>query len=146
MKLLVNLMNTLHLFQSVLNTCNTDNTSITDDLLNIYEFIEDKAPENVRFHIPPITSPQVFEFIRKLDPVKATGLDGVGPRILKLAAEILSPSIAALVNKSLYTGQFPNQLQMAKVFPIFKSTAPFLFYPPYPKYSRNMLINIPLVI
>ena len=104
-----------------LNTRNTDNTSITDDLLNIYEFIEDKAPENVRFHIPPITSPQVFEFIRKLDLVKATGLDGVGPRILKLAAEILSSSIAALINKSLYTGQFPNQLKMAKVFPIFKS-------------------------
>ena len=54
----------------------------------------------MRFHIPPITSPQVFEFIRKLDPVKATGLDGVGPQILKLAAEILSSSIAALINKS----------------------------------------------
>ena len=33
--------------------------------LNIYEFTEDKVPENVRFHISPITSPQVFEFIRK---------------------------------------------------------------------------------
>ena len=51
-------------------------------LLNICEFIEDKVPENVRFHIPPITLPQVFEFIHKLDPVKATGLDSVGPRIL----------------------------------------------------------------
>ena len=33
-----------------LNTCNTDNTLIAGDLLNIYEFIEDKVPENVRFH------------------------------------------------------------------------------------------------
>ena len=72
-------------------------------------------------HIPPITSLQVFEFIRKLNPVKATGFDGVGPRMLKLVAEILSPSIAALINKSLYTGLFSNQLKMAKVFPIFKS-------------------------
>ena len=53
--------------------------------------------------------------------MKATGLDGLGRRILKLAAEILSPSFAALINKSLNTGQFPKQLKMAKVFPIFKS-------------------------
>ena len=75
----------------------------------------------MRFDIPPITLPEVFEFIRKLDPVKATGLDGVGPRILKLAAEILSPIIVVLINKILNTGQFSNQLKMAKVFPIFKS-------------------------
>ena len=75
----------------------------------------------MEFQIPHITTSQVSEFINKLDPSKATGLDGVGPRILKLACDVLSPNSALLINKSLQTGQFPNKLKMAKVFPIFKS-------------------------
>ena len=61
------------------------------------------------------------EFIRKLDPGKSTGLDGVGPRILKMACDIISPSIAARINKSITSGSFPNQLKQAKVYPIFKN-------------------------
>ena len=80
-------------------------------------------PENTLFQIPLITSSQVSQFIRKLDPGKATGLDGIGPRILKLACHIISPSIADLINKSITTGHFPNQLKIAKGFPIFKNGA-----------------------
>ena len=58
-----------------------------------------------------------------MDSSKATGLDGLGPRILKLAVNCLSPSIAALIIKSLATGQFPYQLKQAKIFPIFKGGA-----------------------
>ena len=100
---------------------NTESTSISDDILNINYFVRDKVRVNVEFQIPHITTSQVSEFINKLDPSKATGLDGVGPRILKLACGVLSPSIALLINKSLQTGQFPNKLKMAKVFPIFKN-------------------------
>ena len=35
-----------------------------------------------------------------LDPSKATGLDGLGPKIIKLSSCILSPIIAALINKN----------------------------------------------
>ena len=80
-------------------------------------------PENTLFQIPLITSSQVSQFIHKLDPGKATGLDGIGPRILKMACDIISPSIADLINKSITTGHFPNQLKIAKVFPIFKNGA-----------------------
>ena len=73
------------------------------------------------FKSPHTTTSQVSEFINNLDPSKATGLDGVVPRIPKLACDVLSPSIALLINKSLQTGQFPNKLKMAKLFPIFKS-------------------------
>ena len=51
---------------------------------------------------------------------KATGLDGLGPRIIKLAVDSLSPSIARLINKSIETGVFPSQLKIAKVYPVFK--------------------------
>ena len=37
--------------------------------------------------------------------------------------DIISPSIAALINKSIISGHIPNQLKKAKVFLIFKNGA-----------------------
>ena len=51
------------------------------------------------------------------------GLDNIGPRILKLAANALAPSLLYIVNKSLITGEFPCSWKEAKVKPLFKSGA-----------------------
>ena len=82
--------------------------------------ISSKISIDIFFRIPKITVNQVAEFINGLNPAKATGLDVIGPRILKLASTVLSPSITALINKSIETATFPNQLKMAKVYPIHK--------------------------
>ena len=95
-----------------------DIDTIEPDKLKNY--VNSKVPENVSFQIPYITSEQVLSFINKLDPTKATGVDGLGPKIIKLAANILSPSIAMLINKSVLTGTFPSELKNAKVYPIHK--------------------------
>ena len=60
-------------------------------------------------------------FIENLDSTKATGLDVLGPRLLKIIQNIISPSIAAIINKSLTSGKFPNKLKIGKVFPMFKN-------------------------
>ena len=100
-----------------------DNIIQADDHSNLIHYINNKVPAGTSFQIPPITSSQVGNFIRNLDPGKATGLDGIGPRILKMSCDIISPSNAALRNKSIISGHFPNQLKIAKVFPIFKNGA-----------------------
>ena len=46
--------------------------------------------------------------------------DGLGLRIIKMAARGLSPSIALLINERIKTGKFPTQLKSAKVIPICK--------------------------
>ena len=91
-----------------------DNTIQADDHSILINYINNKVPAGTSFQIPPITSSQVANFIRNLDPRKATGLDGTGPRILKMSCHIISPSIAALINKSIIGGHFPNQLKIAK--------------------------------
>ena len=90
------------------------------DVTELKRFINSKIPGEVHFYIPPITNEQVASFIHTLDTSKATGLDGIGPRIIKMAIHSICPSIAALINKSLRIGKFPCQLKLAKVFPIFK--------------------------
>ena len=93
------------------------------DTDKIRNFVNSKVSRDTSFNMPFITTEQVTSYINKLDSSKATGLDTLGPRILKLAVNCLSPSIAALINKSLATGQFLSQLKRAKIFPIFKGGA-----------------------
>ncbi|MEW8544984.1 MAG: reverse transcriptase family protein [Candidatus Thiodiazotropha sp.] len=93
------------------------------DLTKLNSFINNNVPNNIYFNIPYITTEQVSSYICALDPTKATGLDGVGPKIIKMAVSSLSPIIAALINKSIHSGVFPCQMKCAKVFPIFKSGA-----------------------
>ena len=109
-------------FTSVSTILNNENSSNDYDvnISNLNQFINDKIPSDVYFNIPFVTSEQVHSYIRALDPSKATGLDGLGPKIFKLAINSLSPIIAILINKSIHTGQFPNEMKCAKVFPIFK--------------------------
>ncbi|MCG7877652.1 MAG: reverse transcriptase family protein [Candidatus Thiodiazotropha endolucinida] len=111
-------------FATVSQRLNTNSNALPqDDYSKLVDYINCKVPEDIYFKIPLITTSQVSQFIHKLDPAKATGLDGIGPRILKLVCNIISPSITDLINKSIQTGLFPNQLKMAKVLPIFKTGA-----------------------
>ena len=58
--------------------------------------------------------------INSLDSSKATGLDGIGPKIIKLAKNCLSPVIADLINKIINSRSFPSQMKNAKIYPIYK--------------------------
>ena len=91
------------------------------DFKHIKEFVDSKVPTNESFSIPNINNAFVLNFLKSLDVTKATGLDCIGPRILKIAPEILSPSISYIINKSLTSGSFPQPWKEAKISPIFKN-------------------------
>ena len=108
-------------FASVCNQFNFGNDPANHpDLNKLKTYVESKIPSHVDFTVPYITPEEVNAFLHALDPTKATGIDGLGPRILKMAANILSPSIASLINKSIQTSSFPSHLKAAKIFPIHK--------------------------
>ena len=109
-------------FASIGEYINTNNViTSAPDLTMLEAYISSKIPLDIFFRIPKITANQVAEFINVLNPAKATGLDGTEPRILKLASTALSPSITALISKSIETATFPGQLKMAKLYPIHGS-------------------------
>ena len=56
-----------------------------------------------------------------MDVTKATGQDGIGSRLLKIAPNALTPSITYMINKSIESGVFPGRWKNAKVDPIFKA-------------------------
>ena len=50
----------------------------------------------------------VRNFFKNLNVNKSTGLDNIGPKILKISANIIAPSHVYIINKNFCNGSFPN--------------------------------------
>ena len=68
---------------------------------DLQEHISQKIPDNVIFELPEIDENFVFRYLSTLDVSKATGLDGIGPKMLKLSSGIITKSITYIVNKCI---------------------------------------------
>ena len=64
---------------------------------------------------------KVLKVIKKLSSFKATGLDGLSTKILKIASPMVSQSLTFLFNIIIATGNFPTEWKKARVSPLFKA-------------------------
>ena len=64
---------------------------------------------------------EIFNLLNQLNPNKATGVDCLKARVLKLCAPAIAGSLTRLFNKCIGTGEFPAGFKDAKVVPIFKA-------------------------
>ena len=53
--------------------------------------------------------------LHNLDISKATGLDQLGPRLLKMSAGVIASTITRIINLSIKNGVFPDTWKHAKV-------------------------------
>lgn len=83
-------------------------------------------PSGVRVHGLPtmeglrIDTDGVLKLLKELNPNKATGPDGISPRLLKEAADIVAAPLRNIFQKSLQTSSVPDDWRRANVTPIFK--------------------------
>ena len=90
---------------------------------DIQEHIGQKIPDNVIFELPEIDEIFVLGSYHSLDVSQATGLDGIGPKMLNLSSGIITKKITYIVNKCILCGHFPDSWKQVKVGPLFKSGA-----------------------
>ena len=81
------------------------------------------TPTDKVFSLQNTNVNKVYKLLKKLDAKKATALDKIPRKLLKLAADIVSPSLTHIFNESMRTGIFPSEWQLAKVSPIFRKGA-----------------------
>ena len=62
----------------------------------------------------------VLKILKSLNPNKSTGPDGITSRIIKETAEIAAPIITELIQKSISTGEIPDDWKEAIITPILK--------------------------
>ena len=65
----------------------------------------------------------VLKIIKGLKNSSATGVDYIDTRTVKLAAELIAPALAHIINLSIRTATFPDIWKYAKVIPLLKSMA-----------------------
>ncbi|CAB3981872.1 Hypothetical predicted protein [Paramuricea clavata] len=63
----------------------------------------------------------VLIVLLNLDTNKATGPDGIPPRVLKETAHQIAPSLCSLFNRSLNSGSLPEEWKLANIIPVFKN-------------------------
>ena len=79
-----------------------------------------KDPDRV-FSFERIKVQEVVTSVKGIDGGKATGLDNIPCKQLKIVADDVAPSLTCIFNRSLLTGIYPSDWKLAKVTPIFKN-------------------------
>ena len=103
-----------------------------DHFTSIAKSLADKLPSssvnpesylkqvNTVFSIDPPSSQIVCKLLSDIDVKKAVGLDAIPNQLLKLAANIVGPSLTIIFKKSIETGIFPCEWKVSRVTPLFK--------------------------
>ncbi|RUA05525.1 MAG: hypothetical protein DSY43_04445 [Gammaproteobacteria bacterium] len=77
-------------------------------------------PINKTFSFKTVDDQVILKLLKTIDGKKATGLDNIPCKLLKIAADIVAPSLTRVFNQSIATGVFPIDWKLARVTPIFK--------------------------
>ena len=128
--------------KSISDSLNIHFTSVANDLLS------DRTPTSMpttinldshwdtssqslpaTFHFRPTTDVEISNMLTNLNPNKATGIDNIPAKILKISSNCISQSLSSIINTTFETGIFPNKWKIAKISPISKgNTAVFRDY------------------
>ena len=64
---------------------------------------------------------EIQEIIKNLDATKATGIDNIPCRLVKLSEKVITKPLTAIINDSISKSEFPNDLKIDKIVPIYKN-------------------------
>ncbi len=72
------------------------------------------------FNIPLVDYKYVLKELLSLEDGKAVGLDGLPPKLLRIAAPVIATHITRIFNVLITSGIYPDELKTTKVVPIHK--------------------------
>ena len=108
-------------YVNICQTLGVVNRNNKDTFETLENYTKTKLNESDKFELQHISESEVLKLLQRLNPSKSAGIDTIGPRILKLAAPIISRLIAHIINVSIESNTFPDDLKIAKITPIYKS-------------------------
>jgi hypothetical protein len=69
----------------------------------------------------PVTTNHVCFLLSQLAGNKATGLDKISSKVVKIAAPVISDSLTYIFNQLIILCTFPNEWKVARIIPLFKN-------------------------
>ena len=107
--------------------CDLSNKKVVANIVEHYKdhpsikSIKENCNIDCTFSFQEVSSDDIFRHLNNLDARKAIGDDNIPPKILKLAAGVLSSPLTVTINSSIKEINFPDKAKRAAVAPIFKS-------------------------
>ena len=80
-------------------------------------------PTHSIFSLKTPTVDTVYKLLTKIDEKKSVGLDNIPNKLLKIAADVIAPSLTAIFTAPINTGIFPQEWKESRVSPVHKSGA-----------------------
>jgi hypothetical protein len=96
-----------------------NNSSPTDSNQGIKAICKENKDKQL-FHILPLHTKEVEKALLEINLKKATGWDGIQPKLLKLAAPGISKSLTNLYNCCIFTGEWPTEWKKGEWTPVYK--------------------------
>ena len=69
----------------------------------------------------PTTISIVYQLLNGLSSNKATGIDKIPSKIIKIAAPAIADSLTYIINQAMALSLFPDEWKIARVTPLYKS-------------------------
>ena len=103
--------------------------SLSPNLKKLEAFITTKLPKENIFNIPYITEDFVYKFLTSLDNNKATEIDNISSKIVKLSAPVITKHLTEICNHSIRNSCFPSIWEKARVTPLHSTDDPENYRP-----------------
>ena len=107
-------------FTSIFQQYSKDKTNSCCVSEKLRTFVQSQMPAEVMFEIPPVSISFVQKQLDSLDPSKATVLNGLSAKFLRLSSSVIAVPIMKILNIRITTGLFPDSFKKAKITPCFK--------------------------
>ena len=110
----------------IVDNFNTFFSTIGENLAKAFNSSQDlnytQSEETIpgEFHFTKIPEDDVLKLLKGIDGKKATGLDNISPKLLKIGYAQLCRPLAYIMNLSLTSGVVPSAWKKCRVSPIFK--------------------------
>ncbi|CAB3998795.1 Hypothetical predicted protein [Paramuricea clavata] len=86
---------------------------------NYETYVENAKSEFAAFQ--PVTVQNVYQLLHCLCSNKATGVDKISCKIIKIAAPVISDSLTYIFNQAITLSIFPDEWKTARVIPLYKN-------------------------
>ena len=83
-------------------------------------FLSEKDKRTNTFHLEQIDDKDVWKLIRSLKPKVSSSLDEICNKLVCRAAPHLISPLRFVINKCFSQGQFPDQIKISKISPLYK--------------------------
>ena len=114
----------------IINHVSGDILNLVEKCINKYQFhpsillIKNRIKIQNLFSFHAIERNDMMRELLKIDPKKATTGNSIPSKTLKLSADISADILQNLFNDMLITGNFPDNMKLADITPVFKKKDP----------------------